>query len=232
MRQQHKHYYCIRAFGDGWKIETDYGDEIWVPADNPRFSASCKYRVVPDEDGWLPWYGGECPVAAGTMVDVRYRRVLGAGKGGVPTGLVELPHRVQLLAAEEKAVYAHLSRWEHLPCDDDIVAYRIVEEAKVDPYAELRAAAKDPNKEIAIRGHEVTLGWHSGKYWKFDRPVEDYVVRDKPKKIKLLAWVEANGNLNWRKEGYEYGPCWTLIWKRIPSEDKEIEVEEWVDTGL
>lgn len=204
MRQQHKHYYCIRAFGDGWKIETDYGDEVWVPTDNPRFSESCKYRVVPDENGWLPWYGGECPVAAGTMVDLRYRRGI----------------------AEEKAEYAHLSRWKHLPCDDDIVAYRIVEEAKADPYAELKAAAKDPNKEIAIRGHEVTLGWHSGKYWKFDRPVEDYVVRDKPKKMKLLAWVEDNGNLTWRREGYVYGPHWGSVWKRAPAEDKEIEVEE------
>ncbi len=202
---KHKHYYAIRAFADGWKIE--YKSTLandWYLAQKPIFNESKEYRVVPDEDGWLPWYGGECPVAAGTMVDVRYRRVL----------------------AEEKAVYAHLSRWEHLPCDDDIVAYRVVKKAVADPYAELKAAAKDPNKEIAIRGHEVTLGWYSGKYWKLDLPVEDYVVRDKPKKIKLLAWVEANGNLNWRKEGYEYGPCWTLIWKRIPSEDKEIEVEE------
>ena len=25
------------------------------------------------DDGWIPWKGGECPVAHGTVVDVRYR---------------------------------------------------------------------------------------------------------------------------------------------------------------
>jgi hypothetical protein len=201
---KHKHYYAIRAYADGWKIEyLTSSNNKWYPSEYPEFAKNLAYRVVPDEDGWLPWYGGECPVAAGTMVDVRYRRVL----------------------VEEKAAYAHLSRWEHLPCDDDIVAYRIVEEAKVDPYAELRAAAKDPNKEIAIRGHEVTLGWHSGKYWKFDYPVENYVVRDKPKvkKIKLLAWLGLN-QLHWYTE--EETKSLPKSWKRVPSEDKEIEVEE------
>ena len=27
----------------------------------------------PADDGWIPWKGGECPVAHGTVVDVRYR---------------------------------------------------------------------------------------------------------------------------------------------------------------
>ena len=27
----------------------------------------------PVDDGWIPWKGGECPVAHGTVVDVRYR---------------------------------------------------------------------------------------------------------------------------------------------------------------
>ena len=201
MRQQHKHYYCIRAYADGWNIESK-SSVGWEHIPRPFFDEDREYRVVPDEDGWLPWYGSGCPVAAGTMVDVRYRRVL----------------------AEEKAVYAHLSRWEHLPCDDDIVAYRIVEEAKADPYAELKAAAKDPTKQIRC-GKNGTWA-DAGTAWAWERPVKEYEIRDKPKKIKLLAWVEANGNLNWRKEGYEYGSYWALIWKRIPSEDKEVEVEE------
>ncbi len=116
MREKHKHYYCIRAYADGWEIESK-SSVGWEHIPRPFFDRDREYRVVPDKDGWLPWYGGECPVAAGTMVDVRYRRVL----------------------VEEKAAYAHLSRWEHLPCDDDIVAYRVVEEAKADPYAELKA---------------------------------------------------------------------------------------------
>lgn len=166
MRQQHKHYYCIRAFADGWKIEyLASSNNKWYPSEYPEFAKNLAYRVVPDENGWLPWYGGECPVAAGTMVDVRYRRVL----------------------AEEKAVYAHLSRWEHLPYDDDIVAYRIVEEAKVDPYAELKAAARDPTKQVRLRGSEI---WVEGDFYVFDEPPENYEIRNKPKKIKLLAYVD------------------------------------------
>ena len=130
---KHKHYYAIHAYADGWKIESK-SSVGWDYTSSPLFSELREYRVVPDEDGWLPWYGGECPVAAGTMVDVRYRRVL----------------------VEEKAAYAHLSRWEHLPCDDDIVAYRVVKKAVADPYAELKAAAKDPTKQLRLR---------RSKYW-------------------------------------------------------------------
>ena len=77
------------------------------------------------------------------------------------------------------------------------IAYRVIKE--VDPYAALKVAEADPNKEIAIRGHEATLGWHSGKYWQFDRPVEDYVIRDKPRKLKLYA--------------YRYGGCKDIFYK-------------------
>jgi len=28
---------------------------------------------TPAEDGWIEWCGGECPVADGVMVDVRFR---------------------------------------------------------------------------------------------------------------------------------------------------------------
>lgn len=193
---KHKHYYCIRAFADGWKVEYKNYLNTWCLALNPVFEGNREYRVVPDENGWLPWYGGECPVDPGMVVETRVGYCVG------------------------KSRKAGDYIW-----GSSITAYRVIEE-KADPYAELKAAAKDPNKEIAIRGHEVMLGWHSGKYWKFDCPVEDYVVRDKPKKMKLLAWVEDNGNLTWRREGYVYGPHWWSVWKRAPAEDKEIEVEE------
>jgi hypothetical protein len=99
------------------------------------------------------------------------------------------------------------------------IAYRVIKE--VDPYAALKVAEADPNKEIAIRGHEATLGWHSGKYWQFDRPVEDYVIRDKPRKLKLYA--------------YRYGGCKDIFykteetyfsnsWTREYEKDMEVEV--------
>lgn len=201
---KHKHYYCIRAFADGWKIEyLASSDNKWYPSEYPEFAKNLAYRVVPDENGWLPWYGGKCPVAAGTMVDVRYRRVL----------------------VEEKAVYAHLSRWAHLPCDDDIVAYRIVEEAKVDPYAELKAAAKDPTKQIKYTFPDgASDGWHDYDHdWSFQGLLSGYEIRNKPKKMKLLAYVDiTGGDLLWRLEGYQMSEQR----KRAPSEDKEIEVEE------
>ncbi len=199
---KHKHYYCIRAYADGWKIEyLASSNNKWYPSEYPEFAKNLAYRVVPDEDGWLPWYGGECPINPNVMVAVKYQ---GGGTCTQTAG--------KLRWRNNTSIYAY------------VTAYRIVEEEKTDPYAELKAAAKDPTKQIRCG---KTGAWgKAGTAWTFERPVQDYEIRNKPKKMKLLAWVEANGNLNWRKEGYEYGPYWARIWKRVPSEDKEIEVEE------
>lgn len=61
--KKHKHYNVIRAYADGWKI--------WSPITLPAFSEQVEYRIVP-EDGWLPWYGGECPIPYDQMVKVRF----------------------------------------------------------------------------------------------------------------------------------------------------------------
>ena len=57
-------------------------------------------------DGWIQWNGGECPVPAGTMVDIRFRR-----------------------CGDESNRIAEDLDWGHgkLGCWWDIVAYRIVE---------------------------------------------------------------------------------------------------------
>jgi len=100
--------------------------------------------------------------------------------------------------------------------DWDSYDYRIK-----DPYAELKAAAKDPTKQIRIKKGN----WHDvGYHWEFDSKVENYEIRDKPKatkKVKLLAWFNGS-NLFWetKNQNSMYG-C-----TRVPSEDKEIEVEE------
>jgi len=66
------HYQCKRAFADGWEIEWfDCGS--WGVITNPVFEETCEYRVVPDEDGWLPWYaheGAVCPVADNARVQI------------------------------------------------------------------------------------------------------------------------------------------------------------------
>lgn len=89
----------------------------------------------------------------------------------------------------------------------------------VDPYAELKAAAKDPTKQINCNG----CGWmDSGYKWLWSSPVEEYEIRDKPKpvkRVKLLAWL-VMGQLLLIEDGR------TCIGRRVPSEDKEIEVEE------
>lgn len=63
-----------------------------------------------DEDGWIPWSGGECPLDRLTQVDVRYRNgdeLMGAG----PTWLA--------------GSYNWNHNWNHDESDYDIIAYRI-----------------------------------------------------------------------------------------------------------
>ena len=78
--------------------------ELLIELENQRNSVDA---TKPDEsgDGWIQWDGGECPVPAGTRVDVRFRR------GG-----------------DESNRIAEALEWEHgkLGCWLDIVAYRIV----------------------------------------------------------------------------------------------------------
>ncbi len=180
---------AIRAYADGWKIEHKRIDGSWVSCRYPFFFENWEYRVVPDENGWLPWYGGECPVDPDTVVEVMMRPC--AGESGKASNY----------------------SWGSI-----ITAYRVIEE-KVDPYAKLKAAAKDPTKQIRCGG-----AWaDAGTLWTWNRPVWKYEIRNKPTKMKLRAWVYLkSGNLTWKKEGHSL----PSEWKRVPSEDKEIEVEE------
>ena len=198
---KHKHYYVIRAYADGWKIELkEY--EHWVAVTHPGFVENREYRVILDENGWLPWYGGsECPVDPDTMVEARY-----SGNS--------------LLGQTRLAKFFNWGAGGIYP----VAAYRVIAEEKVDPYAALKAAAKDPTKQIKdTHPRGLTDGWHDSGYdWQFKSPVDNYEIRAKPKKMKLLAYVTPNdGYLTWKKEGVSMPPAW----KRAPSEDKEIEVE-------
>lgn len=58
-------------------------------------------------DGWIEWKGGECPVAAGTCISVKYRG---------------LPHIVM----EKKIGHDRMGTyWDHWNDKDDIIAYRV-----------------------------------------------------------------------------------------------------------
>jgi hypothetical protein len=114
----------------------------------------------------------------------------------------------------------HLSldgRW--VLCDgplwNEFTEYRIR-----NPYRELKAAAADPTKQIRWQGGE----WKDAEAnWEWASPPEEYEIRDKPKatkKVKLLAWFN-NSTLFWYTEDTNVQPGW----KRVPSEDKEVEVE-------
>lgn len=73
-KQRGKHYQCQRAKADGWGIEMLlHSVNSWVGLSSPSFIDSCEYRIVPDENGWLPWYATEdrvCPVEHSLVIDV------------------------------------------------------------------------------------------------------------------------------------------------------------------
>lgn len=59
------------------------------------------------DDGWIEWHGGDCPVPAGTKVDLRFREM-----------------------EDSCNVFAHVWSWISLGSHADIVAYRIAEPPK------------------------------------------------------------------------------------------------------
>ena len=105
--------------------------------------------------------------------------------------------------------------------DWHVFDYRI---AEIDPYAELKKAEADPTKQVKIKRWSNWVD--SGYPWSWNLHPEQYEIRDKPKpmnKVKLLAWFRPHdGFITWRAEDRTMIPTY---WKRVPSEDKEIEVE-------
>lgn len=99
--------------------------------------------------------------------------------------------------------------------------YRIKEVA--DPYAELKAAAADPTKQIRVKGHPWVDGGYRPDHWSWCHPVDQYEIRDKPRTVKLLAWLRTDGFLTWRTTERHLPP--SRDWRRVPSEDKTVEVE-------
>lgn len=106
---KHKHYQVIRAFANGWEIEIFAEcSDTWVKIEKPNFNTFREYRIIPDAEGWLPWYGGESPVLSDTAIEIRYR-----------------DNEVARLSEQ-----ANTMRWTHEHLAGDIVAYRVIEQPK------------------------------------------------------------------------------------------------------
>lgn len=116
-------------------------------------------------------------------------------------------------------VKAYNPSWDWINFD-----YRISE--PVDPYAELKAAAKDPTKQIRCYPFaEDNSDWEDNDIsWYWSYTPDKYQIRDKPKpvkKVKFLAYV-ISGSLIWVHSDTKT----SFDWKRVPSEDKEVELQE------
>ena len=89
-----------------------------------------------------------------------------------------------------------------------------------DPYRELKAAAADPTKQVRCK--EIGNWAEANSSWEWCFPPEEYEIRDKPvEKVKLLAYLTQHELVLLREGAY-----FDSDWIRVPSEDKEVEVEE------
>ena len=90
-----------------------------------------------------------------------------------------------------------------------------------DPYRELKEAAKDPTKEVLCMGKLPA----EGASWQFDNNPILYEIRDKPKakrKVKVFGWIIGDRLVVLQTDDHTIKKHWL----RVPSEDREIEVEE------
>lgn len=114
-------------------------------------SSLTKLPARPDAEGWIEWAGGQCPVDAGTLVDLKF-------KSGV---------------ASSRRPPAGNFRWEHVNSGGDIVAYRVAavlvdapkqpesDEAKRERLeANLKAAAEAVLDHMGADGVQISLGEH------------------------------------------------------------------------
>ena len=112
---KHKHAEMIKLMADGVQIECCISDGfIWRLADWDDFNGGyLQFRVAhdqpADEEGWIPWYGGENP-AVGKRVDFKTTWTGEDGPANWASSNLD---------------------WKHNGGNGDIVAYRIVKQEKV-----------------------------------------------------------------------------------------------------
>ena len=85
------------------------------------------------------------------------------------------------------------------------------------------AAAKLAGKRVEEEfAKDIRREWDGNSYWTTSK----YHIAPEPKrtkKVKMLAWF-GDYRLHWVEEQRPYGE--EFGWKRVPTQDKEIEVEE------
>jgi hypothetical protein len=126
-----------------------------------------------DADGWIEWHGGECPVAPGTLTEVKFR-----------AGYIDCDNSPEFW------------RWSHINDHGDIIAYRVVKEAKSDADAreaaqKAKAATVDPELIDALNEFA-----RLGKDTDADRPlaVGDLVKHVAPGSPVMRVWLLSNDN--------------------------------------
>lgn len=106
-------------------------------------------------------------------------------------------------------------KWEEF--DSHPLWRKNIEYRRIDPYRELKEAAKDPTKQIRLIGYE----WKDASdRWLWVEPPENYEVRDKPaekKLVKYLCYETPINALVWSRENVVVTNC-----SRVPELDKEV----------
>jgi len=111
------HYQAIRAFADGWTIQCrdphsnnpEWGD-AFHDFDVNYITLFYDFRIVPDKDGWIPFYAheeSECPVDGEVVVVVEW---------------------VDDWVVKTKKTKANEIEWDDI--DNPIIRYHIVEKPK------------------------------------------------------------------------------------------------------
>ena len=114
-----------RLIWKGWKLRADAQNVAEARALTIRCQDIQKSMALPDSnkhqyltdtyrqiqnDGWIEWGGGDCPVREGAIVDVRLRS-----------------GQVRSLVSADSFIWTH-GYYHYLPkTDADIVAYRVIE---------------------------------------------------------------------------------------------------------
>lgn len=111
---------------------------------------------------WIEWPGGDCPVAKGTLVDVKYRdgvEALGVTAGTEPSEEGHISHD-ECYAAD----------WSCDGVDADIVAYRLAKPAHV-----TRLLAE--RDELKARADKLEMFFHTAEYRSID-PTDQMLLKD------------------------------------------------------
>ena len=184
-----KYYQQIRAYADRHRIEMRIGTEKeWEEHRYHAFVDDLEYRIIPDSEGWIPFYAHEesdCPVDPEQIVEALISHNGETFKTTIPSLAGDLD-------------------WGNIT-DYPITRYRLVEE--VDLYKDLKAAYKrgEVIQERVI--DPVTNEWMNNEWmdtlgeidWRLFDPKN---LRIKPKTKKLYQWLLLNKQFPERPEYY------------------------------